>query len=267
MHYEMDDMRSAFDPRDATDRAKGSVSDAAWRAYLRNCGIWSGRRALCNARGKVLLDIPVHVFAERFKTPDNEDCVLWKTAIETASGIDEVEEEWSRDELGEFGALTEDGSFSAGNESFVGERFTVDQCIFEENDGVRVRSTFAYDWEGRLTGIVASRERKLSDSAMKESRPMISSAESSPSAMETVRSSSTLAESESEKVPEGTAPQLTSFVEPAAWRSPTILLDYSVGVWSGRGVVLDSRTHITRTIASRLELVLESDGVLVQRSQ
>lgn len=215
----------------------------------------------------MLLDIPVRVFVERFKTPDGEDCVLWKTAIETAAGIDEAEEEWSREELGEFGALTEDGSFSAGNESFVGERFSVDQCIFEKVDNTRVRSTFAYDWEGRLTGLVASRERKISNNSMTESSPLVSSEDSSASQMGTAISSSSLSESNSEATPKNDTSQLTSYIDPFAWRSPTALLDYSVGVWSGRGVVLDSRTHMTRTITSRLELVLESDDVLAQRSQ
>lgn len=264
--YEMEGLTGEIEPNKADKRNRGAVSDAAWRAYLRNCGIWSGRRALCNSRAKVLLDIPVQVFTERFKTPDGDDCVFWKTSIETESGRDEAEEEWSRDELGEFGALTEDGSFSVGNESFVGERFSVDQCIFEGNDNARVRSTFAYDWEGRLTGIVASRERRMSESALSEPPPMISAGDVPIAEMETTNFTGRIVTDKPKNESSDTT-GMSSFIEPAAWRSPTVLLDYSIGIWSGRGVVLDSRTHVTRTIATRFELKIQDDNVLVQRSQ
>ncbi len=248
-------MRGDLTRGDTSPRGKASVSATSWRAYLQNCGVWAGRRALCNARGKVLVDVPVRVYVERFKTPDGEEFVLWKTAVETESGVDEVEEEWSRDELGEFGALTGDGSFSTGDVSYVGERFSVDQCVFDEDS--RVRSTFAYDWEGRLTGVVASRERKIANTTLPEAQQQISAGASVPEAS----TASSLPSVQNAEV------RMTSFVEPAAWRSPTVLLDYSVGVWNGRGVVLDARTYVTRKIATRLEFNLETDGVLTQRAQ
>lgn len=223
-------------------RGRAAVSDSSWRAYLQNCGVWSGKRALVDARGKVLLDVPVTVHTELFNTPDGEQFVLWRTGVRTEAGVDQVEEEWSRDELSELGALTEDASFSAGSDSFVGERFSVDHCLFDRHDDFRVRSTFAYDWEGRLTGIVASRERKVAD------KPPDPEASAPGGALAMVQSEA-------------------SFIEPAAWRSPTVLLDYTVGLWRGAGVVLDSKTHITRTIESVVHLTLEVGRILVQKSR
>lgn len=224
-------------------RSRVSLSASSWRGYLLNSGVWTGRRALCNSRGKVLVDVPVRVCTERFRTPAGEDCVTWRTEVQTAAGVDEAEEEWSKEELAEFGALASDGCFSTGDDLFVGERFTVDQCLV--HDLSRVRATYAYDWEGRLTGVVASRERKLSEHA-----------------------SSSSAITKSGINGDGafgfeTAP----YIEPAAWRSPSVLLDYTVGIWEGRGVLLDSRTYVTSTIGSRLELRLEPGNVLRQRSQ
>lgn len=232
------------------------MSDTAWSAYLQNCGVWAGRRALCNARGKVLVDIPTRVCGERFKTPDGEDCVLWKIQVETASGKDEAEEEWSRDELSEFGALSEDGSFSTGAVAFVGERFSVDQCVFATDS--RVRSTLAYDWEGRLTGVVASRERKIPDEAVAKEQQLL--AEGSASATGSSAGGGIVPADETEQTAQYK-------IEPAAWRSPTVLLDYSLGIWHGRGVVVDVRTYMTRTVSTVLQMKMEADDVLTQRSQ
>ncbi len=229
----------------------GAVSDASWNAYLQNCGVWSGRRALVNARGKVLLDVPVTVVANMFSTPDGDQFVLWTTAVKTATGIDQVQEEWSRDELGQLGALTEDASFSAGNDAFVGERFSVDHCLFDSFDDFRVRSTFAYDWEGRLTGIVSSRERKVTNNSPATVN-LLSGTNIDPADL-----------SSSLSLPSPT----TSFVEPAAWRSPTVLLDYTIGTWYGTGVILDAKTLTTRTLESVVEISLEAGTILVQKSK
>lgn len=231
-------------------RDLGAVSDSSWNAYLQNCGVWTGRRALVNARGKVLLDVPVTVVANMFSSPDGDQFVLWTTAVKTASGVDQVQEEWSRDELGQLGALTEDASFSAGNDAFVGERFSVDHCLFDALDDFRVRSTFAYDWEGRLTGVVSSREHKVANQP--ETNNLLSS-----SNIDTADLSSVLS----------LPPPDTSFVEPAAWRSPTILLDYTVGTWFGTGVTLDAKTLTTRTLESMVEVTLEAGTILVQKSK
>lgn len=238
-------------------RGRASVSDAAWSAYLQNCGVWAGRRALCNARGKVLVDIPTRVHGERFKTPDGDDCVLWRIQVETAAGKDEAEEEWSREELAEFGALSDDGSFSTGAVAFVGERFSVDQCVFATD--ARVRSTFAYDWEGRLTGVVASRERKIPEEAIAREQRLL--AEGDAATGETAAAGGLLA------APSADEQQSQYKIEPAAWRSPTVLLDYSLGIWHGRGVVVDVRTYMTRTVSTVLQLKMEADDVLLQRSQ
>lgn len=231
----------------AGTNSTGGVSDSSWAGYLKNCGVWTGRRALVNSRGKVLLDVPVSINTECFKTPEGEPFVLWRTVIETASGTDSVEEEWSREELGYFGALTEDASFSTGNDTFDGrERFSVDNCLFGDmDDSFRVRSTFAYDWEGRLTGVVSSRERK------------------SPAVPNSSTSGDDIAKTQLSTQLSTTKP----FIEPAAWRSPTVLLDYTVGSWRGSGVVLSAKTRTTRTIESAVDLALEAGGVLLQRSR
>lgn len=221
----------------ASDRSlKGSLSfsSQAWSGYLKNLGNWIGKRALCNSRGRVLLDIPTRVITERFRTPDGEDFVLWRTLVRTADGIDEAEEEWSRLELGDFGALVADGSFSIGAQVFQGEPMKVEHCL--TNGQFRVRTTHAYEWDGCLSGIVATRERVLQ-------------------------------ESDSGSQTRTAARQFGfGFVEPAAWRSPRLLFDYILGLWEGRGVSIDSRTGETHTLTSRQRLTQETEGVISDNS-
>lgn len=205
------------------------MSNAAWKGYLNNSGLWLGRRALCNARGKVLVDLPSRVEALHFRDPSGDEFLKWTTAIRTEAGLDYAEEEWSRSELADLGALVADGSFSKGPDVFVGEPATVDSCICEGE--LRVRSTHAFDWEGRLTGIVASREHLQQRTEEEGKRP---------------------------------AP---SFIEPAAWRSPTVFFDYLLGTWQGRGVLLDTRNGTTERVTSRLKLAQNANGEILQRSR
>lgn len=185
-----------------------------------------GKRALSNSRGRVLLDLPTRITAERFCTPAGSTFVHWRTAVKTADGIDEVDDEWSKEELADFGALAADGCFSVGADRFQGQPITVDQCIFDDWRGTRarIRTTHAFDWEGCLSGMVASRERLTNNSST------------------------------------------DSFVEPAAWRSPNVMLDYIIGIWDGRGVSIDSRTGESHNITSRLKLTQENGGPLSESS-
>lgn len=205
----------------------GPLPSSAWQGYLKNLGDWVGKRALADCRGKVLIDLPNRVSVERYRTPDNEDFLLWRTSIRTADGIDELDEEWSVSELAELGALAADGSFSVGADVFCGEQITIDNCIFE--DEFRVRTTHAFDWEGFLSGVVVSRERIQRS---ENTRP-------------DTRQSAALA-----------------FVEPAAWRSPSILFDYMVGVWEGRGISIEVSTGISHQLTSRLRLNQRADGTI-----
>lgn len=163
----MAERRSGLSKWQSNDRPPDSpkLTTQAWRGYLKNLGTWSGKRALSNSRGRVLVDLPTRVSAERFCTSSGEECVSWRTAVKTADGIDEVDDEWSQGELEDFGALVTDGSFSVGAEGFQGEPITIDQCLYDDWGGTcaRVRTTHAFDWEGCLSGIVASRERLVSD--------------------------------------------------------------------------------------------------------
>lgn len=225
------------DPTDALQKRARIVSEQAWLGYVKNCGNWIGKRALSNSRGRVLLDLPTRVVAERFKTSQAEDFVLWKTSVKTADGIDEAQEEWSRPELAEFGALVADGSFSVGAEIFQGEPISVDQCLFD--DSQRVRTTHAFDWEGCLSGIVASRERRLPNGDKRESDGKRLSTK---------------------------ARLGLGYVEPAAWRSPQVLFDYILGLWEGRGVSVDSRTGETHNLVSRWKLSQGMDGRVSESS-
>lgn len=224
----MAEMRSGLSNWQPSDHPSNppKLSTQAWRGYLKNLGTWSGKRALSNSRGRVLVDLPTRVTAERFCTSSGEECVSWRTAVKTADGIDEVDDEWSQGELEDFGALVADGSFSVGAEGFQGEPITVDQCLYDDWDRIhtRVRTTHAFDWEGCLSGIVASRER-FSGGGL-----------------------------------------TNSFIEPAPWRSPQVLLDYTLGLWEGRGVSIDSQTGETHIITSRLKFNQDMGGPLSESS-
>lgn len=221
----LDDITGAIQPSSQSPR----LSESAWNGYLKNIGLWIGKRALSNTRGKVLVDLSNRVTVERYRTSEGDDFVLWQTAVKTADAIDEAEEEWSKTELANFGALAADGSFSVGGEVFYGEPMTVDQCLFD--DRFRVRTTHAYDWEGCLSGIVASRERLI---------------------------------------PEGgplTEKKLNlGFVEPAAWRNPRVLFDYMMGLWEGKGVSINARTGELYHLTSRLRFGQGADGRVTESS-
>lgn len=217
-------------------RRPDTVTESSWAGYLKNRGDWLGKRALSNSRGRVLLDIPTRVTVERFKTPQGEQHIRWTTRVRTADAIDEAREEWSRSELAQFGALVADGSFSVGADIFQGEPITVDQAIMD--DKTRIRTTHAFDWEGCLSGIVASRERKLPDGDFDENGKRISA---------------------SEKAGLG-------YVEPSSWRSPNVFLDYSLGLWEGRGISVDAATGETHNLSSRFKLVEGEDNRVAESS-
>ena len=205
------------------------LSDTAWNGYLKNLGLWIGKRALANNRGKVLVDLPCRITVRRYRTSDNEDFVSWQTAIKTADAIDETEEEWSKQELATFGSVAADGSFSLGVDVFVGEQMTIEQCLFD--DRFRIRTTFAFDWEGCLSGIVASRDRLVS-----ENEPL------------------------SEK-------NLNmGFVEPAAWRNPRVFFDYMLGLWEGTGVSMNATSGEFYHLTSRLRFGQRADGRITESS-
>ncbi|PXF50129.1 hypothetical protein BWQ96_00289 [Gracilariopsis chorda] len=204
------------------------LTEHSWEGYLRNLGTWIGKRALSNARGKVLIDLPTRTTAERFRTPQSEEFVLWRFAVRTADGIDEQEEEWSRSELADFGALAGDGCFSVGAEIFSGEPITIDQCLMDSS--FRVRTTHAFDWEGCVSGIVATRERLVP-----KGEPLEKSLK-------------------------------LSFVEPAAWRSPRILFDYILGVWEGKGIAVHARTGQVYQLTSRLKISQSIEGKVTESS-
>jgi hypothetical protein len=206
---------------DPPRRARPGVAESAWAGYVRNVGVYAGNRAICNRRGTVLADFRTRVDAQRFRSgPAEEDeFLLWRTTVATADGADAAEDEWSRDELAELGALAADGSFSTGPAAFERERFTVEQCLCDGD--LRVRTIHAYDWEGGLCGVVASRERRE---------------------------------------PSGGAS--AGGVEPAAWRSPSVLLDYMLGEWRGCGVLVDRAGGGMRTVTSVLTL-RQSDSLMV----
>lgn len=206
-----------------SEQAARQLADGSWEGYLKNLGVWIGKRALSNSRGKVLIDLPNRVTAKLYKTSAGEEFVLWRTAVRTEAGIDEAEEEWSRNELADFGAPAADGSFSVGAEVFFGEPITVDQCLFD--DRFRVRTTHAFDWEGCLSGVVASRERFI------------------PNDGKTTEKNLGL-----------------TFVEPAAWRNPRVLFDYLLGLWEGTGITINSRTGETHRLTSRLRFGQGPDG-------
>lgn len=213
-----------------------TVTEQSWQGYLKNCGNWIGKRALSNARGRVLVDLPTRVIAERFRTSKGEQFMLWTTRVRTADVIDEAQDEWSRPELAEFGALVADGSFSVGAEVFQGEPISVDQSLLDDSN--RVRTTHAFDWEGCLSGIVASRERKLPEEDFDANGNRIST----------------------------NAKMGLGFVEPVAWRSPKVLFDYTLGQWEGRGVSVDARTGETHNLSSRFKLMPAEDDRIAESS-
>jgi hypothetical protein len=219
------------------------VSEASWDGYLRNLGLFTGNRAICNGRGTVLADVPTRVHTQRFRSGENvgDEFLLWDTAIRTADGIEHAEEEWSRDELAHLGAFAADGSYSIGPSVYVGEQFTVEQCL---RDGpLRVRSVHAFDWEGKQCGIVASRER-LEDGEL----PAKSS------------------ESSSVVVGDVSFASSSPLIEPAAWRSPNVLLDYMMGTWLGKGILLDRISGLTRRVSSKVILNRTDGGLISQTS-
>jgi hypothetical protein len=217
------------------------VSEASWNGYLQNVGLFTGNRAICNGRGTVLADVPTQVYTQRFRSGKNigDEFLLWDTAVRTADGVEHAEEEWSRDELADLGAFGADGSYSIGPTVYVGEQFTVEQCL---RDGpLRVRSVHAFDWEGKQCGLVASRER-LQNVEM----PAKSSGFSSI-------------------VPGDVSFSSSPLIEPAAWRSPNVLLDYMMGTWLGKGVLLDRISGSTRRVSSKVTLK-RTDGALISQT-
>lgn len=214
------------------EREPRKVSEAAWSGYLKNLGLWTGNRALTNCRGKVLIDLPNRVTAERYKTNQGDHFILWRTAVRTADGVEEVEDEWSRSELAEFGALAADGCFTVGAQLFNGEAITIDQCVMD--NGLRVRTTHAFDWEGCLSGVIANREsfstQSLSDGATAEES------------------------------------QRPGFIEPVAWRSPHIFFDYLLGQWEGRGICVDARTGQIFKLTSRFKISQNADMRVTESS-
>lgn len=219
-------------------RPRARLPNASWDGYIRNVGVYVGNRALCDGRGTVLADFRTRVEARQYRAseePDDE-FLLWKTTVYTGDGPDSIDEEWSRDELANLGALVGDGSFSKGPNVYVGERCTVDQCLCDGS--LRVRSTCAFDWEGRLCGIVASREKRQE-----------------PSGGDSGPGTSSMARTKDGELPE---------VEPAAWRSPNVLLDYMLGEWNGRGILLNRLSGKVRQVSSKLCL-RQSDSLLVHQ--
>lgn len=215
------------------------VSDLAWNGYLKNVGLWTGKRALTNPRGKVLIDLPSRVTAQQFRTRDGEVFVLWRTAVRTADGVEEGDDkEWSRAELDDFGALAADGSFSVGAQVFVGEAITIDQCVHD--DEWRVRTTHAFDWEGCLSGVIANRERLASQSI----------------------DNTNASQQEQQQQDQ----QRRAFIEPVAWRNPRVLFDYLQGVWEGRGICIDARTGDIFQLTSRLRLGQGANSLVTMSS-
>lgn len=210
------------------------LTTAAWNGYLKNLGIWTGNRSLANPRGKVLIDLPSRVTAERFQTPEGEQFVQWRTTLRTADGVEEAIDEWSQAELVEFAALAADGSYSLGPPAFSGEAITIDQCLVDEN--FRIRTTHAFDWEGCLSGVVSNRERYLC-------------AVTHPG----------------ENTSNKTSPSPSPSVEPIAWRNPRVLFDYTIGLWEGRGICIDARTNIIYNLTSRHK-TSQGAGMLVVES-
>lgn len=202
-----------------------TIPDALWAGYLLNTGVHTGHRALCDRRGTVLADFRTTVTVTRFRSSPSpsDEFLVWRTAVTTGGGVDAVEEEWARDEVAALGAAGADGSFSLGPPAMNGEDFTLQICVVE--GARRVRSVHAYDWEGTLCGVVASRERRQDDGG-------------------------------------GDGDE----VQPAAWRSPNVLLDYLSGEWRGRGVVFDRASGDMWPVASRLVLQVGAGGDVVQIS-
>jgi hypothetical protein len=209
-------------------RQRRNVSKAAWNGYLQNVGVYTGNRAICDGRGTVLADFPTRVDVKRFEDALGDEFLLWKNSVRTIDGSDQAEEEWSRDELAELGALVADGSFSSGPNSYVGERFVIEQCLCE--GPLRIRSISAFDWEGRMCGLIASRERRVVEEEGEDDVGALSG------------------------------------IEPAAWKSPTVLLDYMMGVWNGKGVLLDRASGKTRRVTSEVTLIQTDDLAVIQKS-
>lgn len=249
-------------PPAVPDRGR-TVSDPAWNGYLTNLGVWTGNRALTNPRGKVLIDLPSRVTVERFQTSAGDHYLQWRTTVRTADGIDTASDEWSRGELANYAALAADGCFSVGARAFTGEAVTIDNCIVA--DGMRVRTTHAFDWEGCLSGVVATRER-LTPSATTPSPSATATGTTASTGTittgTTATSTSITASFAGETSPQAPPP----LVEPAAWRNPRILLDYTVGLWDGRGISIDARSAHIHTLSSRLKLTHSSNAFVTESS-
>jgi hypothetical protein len=228
---------------DGPDRSHHKiVSQSAWEGYLRNLGVYAGNRAICDGRGTVLADVPTRVCTTRYRAGETvaDEFLLWDTAVRTVDGIENAEEEWSRDELADLGALAADGSYSVGPNVYVGERFTIEQCLCA--GPLRVRSIHAFDWEGRQCGLVGSRERRQDGEG----------SAGSPAHGSLVASDLSFATPSSQ-------------IEPAAWRSPNVLLDYMMGTWLGKGILLDRASGSTRRVSSKVSLK-RTDGLLISQT-
>lgn len=211
-----------------------SVTTVAWNGYLKNLGVWTGNRSLVNPRGRVLIDLPSSITAEHFQTPDGDRFVQWRTSLRTADGVEEGIDEWSRSELADFAALAADGSYSIGPLAFSGEPITVDHCLAD--DALRIRTTHAFDWEGCLSGIVSNRERFLSTTT------------------------------QSSEITPKDPPPLSPTQEPLPWRNPRILLDYTIGLWEGRGICIDARTNVIYNLTSRHQIAQGAGMLIVESS-
>lgn len=245
-------------PQLPSQTSQRGIPKPAWDGYLKNLGVWTGKRALANPEGRVLIDLPSRVTTQQFKTSQGDLFVLWQTALRTADAIEEGEEEWSQSELAEFGALAADGSFSIGAQVFVGEDITIDHCIFDEQ--WRIRTTHAFDWEGCLSGIIANRERKSTDPQQTQQQQKLF--EQQQQQQNQIQQAQQLA---IQQTPADMTAQQRAFIEPVAWRNPRVLFDYLLGVWEGKGICIDARTANVFQLTSRLRLA-QGAGQLVTTS-
>uniref|UniRef100_A0A7S2ZBA5 DUF3598 domain-containing protein n=1 Tax=Rhodosorus marinus TaxID=101924 RepID=A0A7S2ZBA5_9RHOD len=128
----------------------------SWSGFVNNVGEWEGRRVLYNGNGVELLDVSTSARVERVDDPEG---VRWRTEAYREGGEVDIEDvEWTRRDVDLYGAAVESGSYSLGPSAIFGENFKIDQGAVASD--VRVCASYAYDWEGKLSGLIVARERR-----------------------------------------------------------------------------------------------------------
>lgn len=180
--YDDDDRTPADVAEQLADPALAEEDALAWTGHLRNVGTWVARRQLLSARGDVLASVRTRVTTavdHGRGAGDDLAAITWTTTVLDGTGGDRREgprgrrggppppprprrrrlvTRATRGALRGRASLCADGSFSDGRPAVGGERHVITLGIVDAE--LRAVVALAYEWDGVLSGVTVSRERR-----------------------------------------------------------------------------------------------------------